>query len=182
MSNGESAPREQGTHRATREIEGLPWFRVDIGFRRPRGFISEPTRWLFLDRMIKSTIFILKLENKSGATLVPGMDEGKFDAKALRESAIPPLTRAEVAKRMAVSWDYMDDLEKGYAKWTPYRKQQFLAVLSDWQADPTPVPRKKRSDAGLTHRMRKRRKKKLAMMQGTPIPVPHSHGEVVGVG
>lgn len=110
------------------------------------------------------------------------MEEEKFDAKALREAAAPPLTRAEVRKRMGVSWTYIYQMESGVVKWPEKRKKQYLAVIADWQADPTPVPRKKRSDAGLTHRARKRRKRKLAMLQGVPVPVAHSHGEVVGIG
>jgi hypothetical protein len=110
------------------------------------------------------------------------MAEDKFDAKALREAAVPPLTRAEMRKRMGISWTYIDDLESGIAKWPAKRREQYLAIIAEWQANPVPVPRKKRSDAGLTHRARRRRKKKLAMLQGTAVPVPHSHGELVGIG
>jgi hypothetical protein len=110
------------------------------------------------------------------------MDEEKFDAKALREAAVPTLTRAEIRKRMGVSWTYIYQMESGVVKWPEKRREQFLKIIADWQADPVPVPRKKRSDAGLTHRMRKRRKKRAAMLQGVPAPVAHSHHEVVGIG
>jgi hypothetical protein len=110
------------------------------------------------------------------------MPEDKFDAKALREAAVPPLTRAEMRKRMGISWTYIDDLESGIAKWPAKRREEYVKIIADWQANPVPVPRKKRSDAGLTHRARKRRKRKLAMLQGAPVPVAHSHAEVVGIG
>lgn len=110
------------------------------------------------------------------------MDEGKFNGKALREAAVPLLTKAEVAKQMKVSWTFLDEMESGLAKWPERRKAEYLAVIAKWNENPVPTPRKKRSDAGLTHRARKRRKRRAAMLQGVPVPVAHSHHEIVGIG
>ena len=108
------------------------------------------------------------------------MDEdSKFDAKALRESAVPLLTRAEVAKKMGVSWTFLDEMETGLAKWPQARKEQYIKIVAEWQKNPVPEPRKVRSDAGLTHRMRKRRKSRA---KSALVPVPHSHHEIVGIG
>lgn len=101
----------------------------------------------------------------------------EFDARKIREEQTPPITRTWMAKKMGVSQQFLYLLEFGvYNPWPAERKAQFEKIIADWKLNPE--PRQRRSDFGKKHRKRRRK----AVVKTEPVPVPHSHGEVVGIG
>jgi hypothetical protein len=100
-----------------------------------------------------------------------------FDAKILREAATPPITGSEMARRMKIHRVYLLNMERGRCPWLPQRKADFLRALAEWEANPTPTPRKQRSDLGRKRRKRRRKKALVAA-----VVVPHSHHEITGIG
>ena len=75
----------------------------------------------------------------------------------------------EMARKMGISNPSLYVLETGRHSgpgWPIQRKRDYLRILEEWKKNPTPRPRKKRTT---------KPKKQL-------VPVPHQHGEVVGIG
>lgn len=112
-----------------------------------------------------------------------------FEARQMREDAVPRLNRLQAAKRMGISHAYLYELERGTRDWTIPLRAKFLQVLQAWRNDPTPLPRKKRSDAGIKRtahwKLRAaRRKAKRAEFEAKKklAVVPHSHRKIVGIG
>lgn len=103
----------------------------------------------------------------------------EFDARKIREEQTPPITRTWMAKKMGVTYNFLYYLERGSYPWPPKRKAQFEQIVAEWKVAPPTDPRQQRSDFGKKHRRRKRVK---APVKTEPVPVPHSHGEVVGIG
>ncbi len=109
------------------------------------------------------------------------MDEVEFNPVGIRQSVTPPISRAEMARRLGISYIFLWKVERGFLPWPPRRRAQFGEIVEAWKANPPADPKKRRSDFGKKHR--KRRRRKLAVVvQGVPVPVPHSHGEIVGIG
>ncbi len=105
-----------------------------------------------------------------------------FEAQKLREALAPHLNRRQAALKMGISRGYLRDLEVGDREWTPHRRADFLRVLSEWQANPKPAPRKQRNDIGKKRRRWRRRSRAEIEAARALVPVPHSHGEIVGIG
>lgn len=75
-----------------------------------------------------------------------------FDCQKMRLAATPPMKRPELARRMGVSYNFLYLLERGLMPWPPARKSQVPVILAEWQANPTPTPRKVRKDTGKRHK------------------------------
>lgn len=106
------------------------------------------------------------------------MEEGSFDLKAEREKIVPPLLRAELARKMGVSNAYLMMVERGVSRLSAARRAQFREIASAWTASPSPRPRKPRKDIGKRHRkfkLKGSRKKRLLKQHHdetkTPAPV-----------
>lgn len=110
------------------------------------------------------------------------MEEVEFNPVALRKSVAPAISRAEMARRLGVSYSFLYFMERGDMPWPPKRVEQFKGIVAAWRDAPPPDPKKRRSDFGRKHRKRKRKKIAAAIPKAEPIPVPHSHGEIVGIG
>lgn len=113
------------------------------------------------------------------------MDEAVFDPATLRKSANPPISRAEMARRIGVGNTFMFFLERGLCRWPAARKAAFLQVIATWDTAEGKQTRKPRSDKGQKHR-KTRRKRRSISQASVPAPelvaVAHEHGEVVGIG
>ncbi len=146
---------------------------------------------------------------------------------------MPPSVPINAEASIGISTTFLFTMEHGTAPWPTERKARFLAVLAEWTANPTPTPRKLRSDKGKRRRRPKKRwvrvtrrgtscnfsrlddakvrdirqsaetQQAMATRHGVslttvknvlagktwkhvskeaPVPVPHSHGEVTGIG
>ncbi len=105
-----------------------------------------------------------------------------FDAKTMREAVVPKLSGNQVARKMGIDRSYLLELERGTRPWTTQRKADFLRVLHEWRSDPKPIPRKPRNDKGKKRRRWRRRSRAEIEAARALVPVPHSHGEIVGIG
>lgn len=77
-----------------------------------------------------------------------------------------------MARRMDISNTYLSELETNRFSddWPEHRLRSFLREIELWKKNPDAKPRKHWG----------RRKGHRA--DGTPVPVPHRHGEIVGIG
>lgn len=112
------------------------------------------------------------------------MDEAVFDPATLRMSANPPISRAEMARRIGVSNTFIFYLERGLCRWPAARKAAFLQVIATWDTAEGKRTRKPRSDKGQKHRKTRRKRRVAQASAPAPelVPVAHAHGEVVGIG
>jgi len=85
------------------------------------------------------------------------MEHKFFNLKAEREALIPPMSRAELARKMGVSWTFVKLGE--LCLWPQKRIEQFRMVAAEWKKNPAPTPRKTRSDLGKRHRKHRSRRK-----------------------
>jgi hypothetical protein len=112
------------------------------------------------------------------------MENEDFNPKQMRLTASPAIPRAEMARRMKVSYNFLYQLEVGRLFWPPARKEQFKQIVSEWAVNPPQTTKIRRSDFGKKHRKPRRRRRAKLKVMGTqgPVPVAHSHGEIVGIG
>lgn len=87
------------------------------------------------------------------------MDNGDFDAKAVREALTPRMSRLELGRKMGVSDSYIRDLEAQRLRWNARRLTQFHEVIAAWRENPQPTPRKPRNDIGKKHRKFKHKRR-----------------------
>jgi len=99
---------------------------------------------------------------------------------ATRKAVTPRLSRYEMARKMGISYSFLRTMEEGFCKWPAPRKAKFEEIIAAWKEKPVRTPRKKRSDAGKKKGTRQpiHRNRVVPM----PTPVPHEHGELVGIG
>ena len=107
-------------------------------------------------------------------------ETGKINLRAEREALVPKISCLEMSRRIGISHAFMDRLERGVDKWPAPRLAKFREVMAAWRVAPDPRPRKVRKDLGKRHRGYKRGRRRA--VQSVAVPVPHSHGEVVGIG
>ncbi len=103
-------------------------------------------------------------------------ENGRTKLRVVRQGLVPRISCMEVARRIGVSHAFWDRIERGVDKCPAPRLAKFNEIVSAWQAAPDPRPRKVRKDTGKRHRKRKKRVKPEL------LTVPHSHGEIVGIG
>jgi len=126
-------------------------------------------------------LLYLILDNLSFCPFLTPMDQGEFDAASIRKALKPRLSRNEMARKIGISYSFLRTLEEGFCKWPAPRKEKFEQIVKEWQENPVHTPRKKRSDAGI-----KKKGKSQPVRRGRvvpmPVPVPHEHGQLVGIG
>lgn len=105
-------------------------------------------------------------------------ENGRMKLRVVRQGLVPRISCMEVARRIGVSHAFWDRIERGVDKCPAPRLARFNEIVAAWQTAPDPRPRKVRKDTGKRHRWRK----KLRSPKAEPVPVPHSRGEVVGIG
>ncbi|HEX2900011.1 MAG TPA: hypothetical protein VHS96_09860 [Bacteroidia bacterium] len=105
-----------------------------------------------------------------------------FEAKQMREAVVPKLNQCQMARKMGIDRSYLLRMENGVMPWPTHRKADFLRVLHEWRANPTPIPRKGRKDVGKRRRRWRRRSRAEMEAARALAVVPHSHGEVTGIG
>jgi hypothetical protein len=106
---------------------------------------------------------------------------GGFDGRKIRESLKPFMSQSEMARRMEVSQTFLSEMERGRTPWPEIRQDQYLQEVALWKEDPDAKPRR--------HWGRKRGcladgtpSKRVGTMSHVNRPVPHKHGEIVGIG
>lgn len=116
------------------------------------------------------------------------MEEPSFDLKAARLALAPPMCRMELARKMGVGYSFLTSVERGHRKLSSKRREQFAQIAAEWAMNPVGKPRKPRKDIGKSHRsfkLTKPRKPRVWVPKAKvaePIPVPHTHHEIVGIG
>lgn len=114
------------------------------------------------------------------------MEEAIFDLKAARQALIPKMSRAELARKLGVSVTFLISVERGLSKLSMARRAQLDEIAAAWAIAPDRRPRKRRKDFGKKHRSFKlkgpRKPRPPRLPKTELVPVPHSHGEIVGIG